>query len=246
MTLPRAFLDRPLAHRGLHGPGRPENSAAAIRAAFTHGYGCEIDVQPSADGIAMVFHDATLDRLTDMSGPIRARSAEDLAAVDIGGSGERIPRLADILSLATGPLLIELKDQSGGMVGTDGTLETGVAAALANHAGPVAVMSFNPDMVAKCADLMPDIPRGLTTSPWVPGTHDLPEITAGRLRAITDLARAGATFISHAAFDLAAPRVAELKAAGVPVLCWTIRSPAAEAQARNIADNVTFEGYRPA
>ena len=46
-----------VAHRGLHGPGAPENSLAAVRAAVAAGYGIEIDVQPSADGQAMVFHD---------------------------------------------------------------------------------------------------------------------------------------------------------------------------------------------
>jgi hypothetical protein len=40
--------------------------------------------------------------------------------------------------------------------------------------------------------------------------------------------------------------VAELKAQGARVLCWTIRSPEAEAEARRVADNVTFEGYRAA
>jgi hypothetical protein len=39
--------------------------------------------------------------------------------------------------------------------------------------------------------------------------------------------------------------VAELKAQGANILCWTIRSPEAEAEARRIADNVTFEGYLP-
>ena len=44
------FLTRPLAHRGLHGPGVPENSMAAFRAAVAQGYGIELDVQPAADG----------------------------------------------------------------------------------------------------------------------------------------------------------------------------------------------------
>jgi hypothetical protein len=51
------------------------------------------------------------------------------------------------------------------------------------------------------------------------------------------------SFISHEAADLARPRVAELKAQGAAILCWTIRSPAAEAAARRMAQNVTFEGY---
>ena len=66
MTLPRAFLDRPIAHRALHdkAAGRPENSRAAVRAAVQQGYGIEIDLQLSRDGQAMVFHDYDLKRLT--------------------------------------------------------------------------------------------------------------------------------------------------------------------------------------
>ena len=51
------------------------------------------------------------------------------------------------------------------------------------------------------------------------------------------------SFISHEVEDLSRPRVAELKARGVPILCWTVRSPEQEAEARTVADNVTFEGY---
>ena len=54
---------------------------------------------------------------------------------------------------------------------------------------------------------------------------------------------------SHLWRDLTAPPLSALKARGVPVLCWTIRSAEQETQARELADNITFEGYlapRPA
>ncbi|NND17548.1 MAG: phosphodiesterase, partial [Silicimonas sp.] len=59
MSLPERLLTRPIAHRGLHDvtDGRPENSRAAVRAAIARDYSIEIDLQPSADGVAMVFHD---------------------------------------------------------------------------------------------------------------------------------------------------------------------------------------------
>ena len=57
-ALPAAFLTTPLAHRGYHNraEGRIENSLGAFRAAIAAGYGIEMDVQLSADGVAMVFH----------------------------------------------------------------------------------------------------------------------------------------------------------------------------------------------
>jgi len=49
--------------------------------------------------------------------------------------------------------------------------------------------------------------------------------------------------VSHQFDDLASPRIAELKAEGAAILCWTIRSAEVEAEARKIADNITFEQY---
>jgi glycerophosphoryl diester phosphodiesterase len=105
-------------------------------------------------------------------------------------------------------------------------------------------MSFNPHSVARMAVLAPQVPRGLTTSAYDPEDWSpLPEDTCTRLRGIPDYDRTGASFLSHEAADLARPRVAELKAQGAAVLCWTIRSPEAEDRARQVAQNITFEGY---
>ncbi|MEJ2036589.1 MAG: glycerophosphodiester phosphodiesterase family protein, partial [Maritimibacter sp.] len=92
-TLPEAFLRLPIAHRAYHDvtDGRPENSRAAIRAAIARGYGIEIDVQLSADGQAMVFHDYVLDRLTGERGPVRQKTAAELGAIPLIGGDEGIP-----------------------------------------------------------------------------------------------------------------------------------------------------------
>ena len=249
MRLPQVFLDMPLAHRALHdvADGRPENSRAAIRAAIEHGYGIEIDLQLSADGRAMVFHDYALDQLAEGSGPMRLCSAATLGRTVLRGSDEGIPDLAEVLELVAGrvPLLVEIKDQDGAMGPDVGPLEDAAAELLRAYRGPVAVMSFNPHSVARMAEVLPDVPRGLVTSAYTPEDWPLSEAVCARLREIPDYARVGACFISHEAEDLDRPRVAELKAAGADVLCWTIRSPEAETAARRIAQNVTFEQYLP-
>ncbi|MGB7404326.1 MAG: glycerophosphodiester phosphodiesterase family protein, partial [Pacificimonas sp.] len=67
---------RPFAHRGLHAPdGAIENSLAAFDAAIDAGLGIELDVQLSREAMAVVFHDATLERLTDEEGAVFDRSA---------------------------------------------------------------------------------------------------------------------------------------------------------------------------
>lgn len=247
-TLPAVFRQLPIAHRALHDKTdkRPENSRAAIRAAIAAGYGIEMDLQLSADGQAMVFHDYDLERLTGEKGALRLRTAAELGRIALlHGDGEGIPTLAEVLELVGGrvPLLIELKDQDGAMGPDIGGLGAATAAALAGYDGPVALMSFNPHAVAEMAELLPGLPRGITTSDYDPEDWPLDKATCDRLREIPDFERTGSCFISHEARDLGRPRVAELKAAGVPILCWTIRSPEAEAEARKIADNVTFEGY---
>jgi glycerophosphoryl diester phosphodiesterase len=248
MGLNPAFLAHPIAHRALHdlANGRPENSRAAIRAAIAAGYGIEIDLQPSADGVPMVFHDEWLDRVTDETGPIAARRAADLGRIPLRGGQEGIPTLADALDIIGGrvPLLVEIKDQHGQMGPQDGPLEAETARLLAQYRGPVAIMSFNPHAVATMARLATGVPRGLTTSAWDPSEWaPVAPAVCDRLREIPDYGRTGACFISHEAADLDRPRVAELSRAGATILCWTIKSPEAEAEARRIAHNITFEGY---
>ncbi|PSL21256.1 glycerophosphodiester phosphodiesterase family protein [Shimia abyssi] len=246
--LHNSFLTVPLAHRALHdvNDGRPENSRAAVRAAVERGYGIEIDLQLSRDGQAMVFHDYQLDRLTAQSGAVRQRNADELAAISLNGGDEGIPTFSEVLDIVGGrvPVLVELKDQDGALGPNIGALEAATAVAARDYAGPLAVMSFNSQSVLKLAEIAPDIPRGITTESYPAEDWLLvPEEVRARMREIPDYDRVGACFISHEAADLGRDRVAELKTAGAKVLCWTIRSEAEEAEARKVADNVTFEGY---
>ena len=248
VPLPAAFLAAPLAHRAYHNraEGRVENSGSAIRAAIHAGYGIEIDLQLSRDGVAMVFHDERMERLTEATGFVKDYSAAELSQIRLRDSSDRVPTLAEVLELVGGkvPLLIEIKDQTDQMEETDGRLEQAAAGLLASYAGPLAVMSFNPHSIAHMAGLLPQVARGLTTSAYDPGEWaPLPRERCDALRGIADYDRTQSSFISHEAADLASPRVAELKAQGAAILCWTIRSPEDEAEARKIAHNITFEGY---
>lgn len=250
MTLPVIFRAVPFAHRALHDvtDGRPENSRAAILAAIDAGYGIEIDVQLTADNQAMVFHDYALDRLTAVKGPIRLRTSGDLAKIPLKGADEGIPTLTEVLELVAGrvPMLIELKDQDGGMGADIGPLERATAEALRGYEGDVALMSFNPNSVAMMCDLCPQTPRGLVTSAYRPEDWPLSQEVRERLREIPDYDRVEACFISHEIDDLDRPRVAALKSAGAFICCWTVKSAAQEMIARRVADNITFEGYRAA
>jgi glycerophosphoryl diester phosphodiesterase len=245
--LPPGFLDRPIAHRGLHdrAAGCMENSPAAFAAAVAAGYGIECDVQLSADGEAMVFHDATLDRLTGERGPVRACTAADLGRLALTGSTDTIPTLGALLAQVGGrvPLVVEIKDQGGTLDEAGvGPLEARVAAVLAGYTGPVAVMSFNPASVAAMARLAPALPRGLVAGGDYGAT---PADRLVALRAMTAAEGTGSAFVSVHHRELPSARSAALRAAGLAVLCWTIRSAADAQTVAPHADAITFEGFAP-
>ncbi|MDD9977845.1 MAG: glycerophosphodiester phosphodiesterase family protein [Boseongicola sp.] len=242
-----AFLTRPIAHRGLHNSeeGRPENSRAAAVAAIRHGYGIELDLQLSADGQAMVFHDYALDRLTNGKGAVRQHTASSLSILKLNGCEEGIPTLKEFLTLVSGrvPLLIELKDQDGALGSNVGELEQATAEALDGYEGDVALMSFNPYSAGCFQALAPEIPRGLVTETFLSKEWPVAESRLAELTEIPDFMRTGASFISHNVRDLDSKRVRELKDQGASILCWTVRSPEDEVQARKVVHNITFEGY---
>jgi len=246
--LPPDFLRLPIAHRGLHGPGVPENSLAAIRAAVAAGYGIEVDIQPAAGGEAVVFHDYDLQRMVGSEGYVADTSVEELQKLSLAHTAETIPTLQAVLREVAGrvPLLIEIKDQDGRLGPNVGDLQDRVAASLKGYSGPVAVMSFNPQTVAAFVRAAPDIPAGLVTCGFVEDEWPmLDEETRRRLSTIPDFEKSGASFVSHHNEDLDNAAVAELQSRGVPIITWTIRSPEEEALARRVAANITFEGYAP-
>lgn len=248
--LPGAFLERPLAHRGLHGlqPGHPENSLPGFRAAVAAGYGVEMDVQLSSDNRAMVFHDYSLERLTAERGPVRQRSAAELGNITLTGAETGIPTLEEVLTQIDGrvPVLIELKDQDGALGPGVGKLEHAVATALEGYRGSAAVMSFNPYSIRAMAHEAPGLPRGLVTDAFTrEGWPLVPVARLDQLRPLPDAQSHGISFISHDVNDLDNPAVTRLAGAGLNILCWTVRSPEQETAARKVADNITFEGYLP-
>ncbi len=245
------FWSRPFAHRGLHdaGDGRPENGLAAFDAAIAGGYGIELDVQPSADGEAMVFHDYEMERLTGQTGRIDAQDADTLRATALTGGG-MIPDLATVLDRIDGRarVLIEIKDQSGAFGETDGRLERRVCEIVraSGHAPTCAVMSFNPYSVLAVREHSPEIARGLVSYDFE-HPHDA-HVDADHRRALADMAMAGdcaVDFISYGASGLALPPVVALRGRGVPVFCWTIRSARAARTALEHCDQITFEGFSP-
>ena len=101
------------AHRGLfdNDSEAPENSLPAFRLAVENGYGIELDVQLSKDGIPVVFHDATLKRMCGVDGKVWDYTLAELQQMKLASSNETIPTFAEALATIAGktPIIVEYK-----------------------------------------------------------------------------------------------------------------------------------------
>jgi glycerophosphoryl diester phosphodiesterase len=244
---PEWLIEKPIAHRGLHDESRGivENTIAAALAAAAAGFAIECDIQASADGEAVVFHDDGLDRLTREQGRVRDRSAAELAkiAFKVGSSG--IATLAQFLQAVAGrvPVICEIKSGFDG----DMRLCERIAALAADHQGPVAIKSFDPAVIAhlRAASLAGSHPLGIVAqAAFEPG--DWPSLTPKQRRDCANFLHYFETrpdFISFRVDDLPHPAPFLLRGlAGLPVMAWTVRTSEQRRRAAEWADQVIFEG----
>jgi glycerophosphoryl diester phosphodiesterase len=237
---------RPVAHRGLHGNGIIENSLSAAKAALEANYAIEVDLQLSKDGEVVVFHDETLDRLTRETGDVAARPAAELKTIRLKETNDTIPSLDELLQLVGGkvPLVLELKSPWDG----DTTLAKKVADRLADYEGPVAVMSFDPDLVLALKDHAPGLPRGIVAErKYIHPYWNF--LGAGKKRylgLLLHLLRTKPHFVAYAQFNM--PAAAPLFARyvfGMPLLSWTVRTEKERARVTKWVDQIIFEHIRP-
>ena len=231
------LVAQPFAHRGLHG-GAPENSRSAFAAAIRDGHGIELDVRLSRDGLAVVFHDAELARLTGHEGRVADLTAAALGALRLAGTADRVETLPAVLGFVArrAPLLIELKTDNDPRVAA--RLCLSVRYALEGYRGRAAVMSFDPAVGEWFALHAPAVARGL-----VVGTA--PRHPLQSLRRRLHLRRARPHFLAHDVRAFPSRLAARARRAGLPVLAWTVRSADDYALAQVHADEIIFETPRP-
>lgn len=242
----KAWLSRPpIAHRGLHSPGIPENTLGAFAAAAEAGYGIELDVHLSADGQVVVFHDYRLDRLTDSTGLISQRTAAELAALKIAGTDYTIPTLSEVFDLIAGRVgvLIEIKTHDD-----LGELEERIAELVNSYQGEVAVQSFNPAIVAMMKRLV-SCPVGQVS--WSYSDHgddETQSLSALQRFAFRNLIPAmwiRPDFIAYEHDTITEHIVRVTRLLKVELLVWTVTSQQAQAELHRCVDNIIFEHYKP-
>jgi glycerophosphoryl diester phosphodiesterase len=233
----------PIAHRGLWSPGgAPENSLSAFQAACAAGYGIELDVQLSADGEAMVFHDDGLKRMTGIDRRLRDLSAAELAELRLAGSDERIPTLLETLAVIGHRAMvhIELKTPYGEV----GPLEQRVHEVIADHNGPLCLIGFNPYSHAWFADRYPGVLRGLDSYSYAKAPN-MSEDQRRSLARLEHVAIARPHFLALGLDMLPCERAAKHRADGMPIVAWTVREPAQWDAIKDGCDNLIFEGFAP-
>jgi glycerophosphoryl diester phosphodiesterase len=202
----------------------PENSMLAFRNALAMGADfLELDVHLSRDGEVVVIHDATLDRTTTGTGPVRERTLAELQGLrlkDRTGAPvpEPPPTLDQVVVLAAAgkrQMLLEIKldEQRRRYPG----IEEKVFAVLDRHQCiPFAiVMAFEPDTWRRVRELRPDARTGaLYSRRTLPASRVESELQA--------LRQAGVSFVGlHQA--LVGPEVPkQARLAGLTLGVWTV------------------------
>ena len=238
------------AHRGLHGEGRgkfegepyaAENSMTAFRRAIELGYGIEIDVHTSKDGVVVIHHDFSLKRVAGVDGYVKDFTAEELSAMKLSGTEDGIPTFREFLELVGGrvPILIEIKEEGGDHTTTRAMLEE-----LRGYKGEYFVQSFNPLSLSVVRKEAPAIPRGYLVQKH---TKD-PKYRSFKYRllqrmALNFLCRPHFISIKHTEPGLAPLPL--IKAFFAPeVICWTVPD---EASAKKAYEDgfatIIFEGF---
>ena len=250
---PAWLTARPIAHRGLHDCGRGaiiENSSSAAKAAMASGYAIECDVQMSGDGEAMVFHDFTLERLTERSGRVDGLLARALQETRLRGGGDAIATLPAFLDLIGGatPLVCEIKSRFDG----DLRLAERVAACAAAYDGPLCIESFDPQVMAHlrahgAALGIAHVPLGMVAmANYDQENSEWSHLDTTEKRALAQFLHFEQTrpdFLSYGLRDLphAVPHLCRV-GLGMPVTIWTVRTQEQRAMALRHGDQIVFEG----
>lgn len=229
------------AHRGLHDGNTgdtPENSLAAFELACKEGYGIELDVQLSRDGVVMVFHDYTLVRMTGVDKKLCELDASEICALSLAATEQKIPTFEQVLSLVDGrvPLLVELKGES-----FDTSLCEKVAEHLKAYKGEYCVESFNPLLIKDIKKYLPDVFCGqLYTNVCRDKKKNTLQNIALTLMALNFLAKPD--FIAYNKADRASlPVKITTKLYKAPKFVWTVKNEEEKALAHSLGEYPIFE-----
>ena len=231
------MLMRKYAHRGLHDESKPENSLSAFSAAIDEGYGIELDVRLTSDGVPVVFHDATLTRVIGVDKKVCELTFDELKEYTFPETEEKIPSFEEALELIgeRAPILIELKGED-----TKCNVCEAAAELLDRYNGVFAIQSFNPIHLKWMKDHRPQFIRGqLATNKY----ENQNPILAFALRhmLLNCLSRPDFASYNHKAHTLA---LDIFKLLSAPKFAWTLTDAENEEKVQKKFEAVIFENYK--
>jgi glycerophosphoryl diester phosphodiesterase len=247
--LDRGIFLKPIAHRGLHDErlGRIENTAAAFEAAIDKGYGIECDLRSARDGLPVVFHDETTERLIGGGRRMADLTASQIQELRTRTGGHGILTFSEFLELVAGrvPLLVEIKSE---WLPPDVPFLSEIARRVLDYPGDIALMSFDPDVMTVMRELATEIPRGIISGSYKDENETWwrDQISTERAEGLANLLESGPVAPSFYAYHVKALPTPVTRYARevdhLPIFAWTVRSEEDLAHARYHADAAIFEG----
>jgi glycerophosphoryl diester phosphodiesterase len=234
----RWLLTIPVAHRGYHSPGIPENSIAAFHEALKNGLNIEMDVHMTKDDVLVVFHDDNLFRLTSYDKIIEDCTGDEIKNLVLDKTNERIPAFSEVLDHVHGRagLFIEVKTHPD-----IGRVEALLAHCLDAYTGKFAVLSFDPRVLQWFYRNRPHYIRGQISGGLK--VKKLPLLQRFLLKNLFVNLLSRPDFVAYEYQYLNAWIRLFTKISRVPVIAWTIRDPAAAKKLRETGQNFIFEGF---
>lgn len=230
------------AHRGFHdnASNAPENSLQSFTDAIDHGYGIELDVQLSSDGIPMVFHDADLMRVCGVEGKIWDYTCAELQQMKLFNSDETIPTMAEALELVDGrvPLLVEYKLDK---------VDTAVCAEtqklLDNYQGAYMIQCFHPFALLWYEAKAPHIARGYLSKDFMKEKGADANILDFLLSHMILNFAMKPDFISYQFSDASHPALQWAQLIGAKTACWTLKSQEDYESVKGQFDHYIFDSF---
>ena len=232
------LLTTPVAHRGYHGPGVPENSLAAIHTAIQNGYSPELDVHATRDDVLVVFHDDNLLRMTGYDKRIGDCTFAEIRDLVLNETDQKIPAFSEVLDSVNGRagLLIEIKSHPH-----IGKIEELLCRQLDRYPGKFAVASFDPRILAWFYRNRPSYIRG-QISGGLNGAK-LPVLQRFLRKNLVVALTGRPDFIAYEYRYLNAWIRFFTSVFRLPVLVWTVRDPSTAGKCRRAGQNCIFEGF---
>lgn len=238
----RALFGRLYAHRGLHDGNHTvfENSLNAFRLAAEQGYGIELDVQRTVDGVLVVHHDGTTGRVCGSNVTLHTTP---YAALPPLPDGTPIPTLQAVLTLVAGrvPLMVEIKPDGGATANA-----AAACSALREYAGAYCIESFHPAAVQYFRKTAPAVFRGQLAMGGRRAADDVGRLVRFALKYLLVNCVGRPHFVSYQSeADRNLSMLCMKHLCRPPLAAWTLRTQSALNKARRDYQMFIFERFEP-